>query len=118
MKLGISVGTPLIDGLWIGATVACVESNVIAIGMGEAPDDASAWRVFARADVLLHLNVGHVARDDAAKARIIAAWHRKCGRLDGCVCEPADARVALPRPSCRAAAPRLPMPGARARLDA
>lgn len=119
MRIGLATGTPICDGLWIGAIVANVAGNVLAVAMSASdPLDASEWRCFARPDVMLSHGIGYVVHSDADRERVIRSWHRRCGRLDGCICEAAEQRVAMPRPACGIASPRLPQLGARARTDA
>ena len=84
----LALGTPIADGLWIGAVIAAGR-QVLAIKLAGDVDDPRSYRLFDRSSIVVCDDVAHVIHADTAAA--VASWAR-----------PVPARTSRP------AAPREP----------
>ena len=98
MKRGIALGTPICDGLWVGAVVACIGGEVLCVEMGADPLVAGSWRLPHVRKLCCRAVSAYVCRTEADRARVIASWHRRCGRLDWCECEAAKSNISFEQP--------------------
>jgi hypothetical protein len=103
-------GTPIIDDAdgsrW--AVAFCIRGEALCVNM----DDPARWRVYHRESVMLaRFGVAYAVDTEADRQRIIASWHRPCGRVGACAaCVPKTNSSLLEQPT-----PRRPMPSAVAR---